>query len=274
MLCRSAVLALFLAKVSAQSGNTCRYAYVHPRAVSAGRGPSPALPPPRSQGLFWALRRYDRECDEQSGLCPVGTDDADCCPAHSHSVSITSCSCDSGYETNSASDGCVRTSSSSSRRRSRAPPPPPPTSSRRRSSSYSSSTSCASICTASSCGSDCPICRGTGAGHPGNGCSGCGSSVSCSGGGSSYSSSYSSYAGEREEQDLWNGLEDASGILFLLYILFALLIAFFPCIVFCCAHQQCITERKAKGETPTCCAWAVCTIIFILTVSTPAQRLQ
>ena len=90
---------------------------------------------------------------------------------------------------------------------------------------------------------------------------------------SSYSSSYSSYAGEREEEDLWNLLEGASGILFLLYILFALVIAFFPCIVFCCAHQQCITERKAKGETPTCCAWAVCTIIFILTVSAPCSEI-
>jgi len=32
------------------------------------------------------------------------------------------------------------------------------------------------------CGSECPICAGTGSGHPGNGCSGCGADVVCSGG--------------------------------------------------------------------------------------------
>ena len=42
-----------------------------------------------------------------------------------------------------------------------------------------SAPSCASICNSKSCGTDCPICVGTGAGHPGNGCSGCGSSVQC-----------------------------------------------------------------------------------------------
>ena len=42
-----------------------------------------------------------------------------------------------------------------------------------------SSSACADICNLHSCGSDCPICAGTGAGYPGNGCSGCGSDVQC-----------------------------------------------------------------------------------------------
>ena len=35
----------------------------------------------------------DGECDDPSGtgLCRLGTDDADCCPAHSHSISTTHC---------------------------------------------------------------------------------------------------------------------------------------------------------------------------------------
>eukprot|EP01046_Picozoa_sp_COSAG06_P063494 COSAG06_NODE_14772_length_1127_cov_1.392023_1_plen_375_part_11 len=44
------------------------------------------------------------------------------------------------------------------------------------------SRTCASICTAQHCGSDCPICAGTAAGTPGNGCHGCESSVQCDSG--------------------------------------------------------------------------------------------
>ena len=47
-------------------------------------------------------------------------------------------------------------------------------------SSSGASSSCASICNAHHCGTQCPICQGTGAGRVGNSCNGCGSSVQCS----------------------------------------------------------------------------------------------
>ena len=88
---------------------------------------------------------------------------------------------------------------------------------------------------------------------------------------SSYDSSYTppppSYSGYSERLD--NDVKAATGIMLVLYILLSILIGFFPCWVFCCAHQNCIKDHSEKGEKPTCGAWIVCVIIFVITVRDP-----
>jgi hypothetical protein len=85
-------------------------------------------------------------------------------------------------------------------------------------------------------------------------------------GGGSYSS-YSS-GGARDFDDLDGELAAATGITLVFYVILMAIIGFFPCLVFCCAHQQCIKNHSMKGEKPTCCAWSVCLIVFALTVFT------
>jgi hypothetical protein len=63
-------------------------------------------------------------------------------------------------------------------------------------------------------------------------------------------------------------LAAATGITLVFYVILMAIVGFFPCLVFCCAHQQCIKNHSMKGEKPTCCAWSVCLIIFALTVFT------
>ena len=60
----------------------------------------------------------------------------------------------------------------------------------------------------------------------------------------------------------------ATGVALVIYVILAVVIGFFPCIVFLCAYQQCISNHKMRGETPTCCAWTTCIIIFCVTVFT------
>ncbi len=60
----------------------------------------------------------------------------------------------------------------------------------------------------------------------------------------------------------------ATGLGLVLYIILVVVIFLFPCIVFLCAYQQCISTHKMRGETPSCCAWTTCIIIFCLTVFT------
>ena len=60
----------------------------------------------------------------------------------------------------------------------------------------------------------------------------------------------------------------ATGIALIFYIILSIVVTCFPCIVFGCAYQQCISTHKLRGENPTCCAWATCLIIFALTIFT------
>ena len=60
----------------------------------------------------------------------------------------------------------------------------------------------------------------------------------------------------------------ATGIALIFYIILSIVVTCFPCIVFGCAYQQCISTHKLRGEKPTCCAWATCLIIFALTIFT------
>eukprot|EP01043_Picozoa_sp_COSAG02_P039559 COSAG02_NODE_3132_length_7308_cov_6.430157_3_plen_127_part_00 len=74
--------------------------------------------------------------------------------------------------------------------------------------------------------------------------------------------------GGRDADVLEAQVAAATGVLLVIYVILAILITFFPCIVFLCAYQQCISQHKIRGETPTCCAWTTCIIIFCLTVFT------
>jgi len=60
----------------------------------------------------------------------------------------------------------------------------------------------------------------------------------------------------------------ASGITVIFLLILYFFIAFFPCIVFLCAWNQCISDHQKRGEQPTCCAWATCLIIFGVTCLT------
>ena len=74
--------------------------------------------------------------------------------------------------------------------------------------------------------------------------------------------------GERDADEIEAEVAAATGILLVFYLLVSVVVGFFPCIVFCVAHQQCIAPHQERGEQPTCCAWTTCVLIFAVTVLT------
>ena len=75
-------------------------------------------------------------------------------------------------------------------------------------------------------------------------------------------------AGEQDVSAAEAEMAAASGITLVLLFILYVLIAFFPCIVFICAWNQCISDHQKRGEQPTCCAWTTCLIIFGVTCLT------